>query len=710
MRTSRRARLAAASLSLPVLLLAVGGAASATSAPHVPPTDGDGGPGITSLLTTPPPHVHSDGTVHTADEPDVLPGGTATVHFPAHASTRAAQPFAAAAKPFFSTSTTDLLAFNDFHGSLTGPTGTVTPAPGATPVSAGGLPQLYSALRTARLAHPDSLTIAAGDLVGASPLNSAFFDDEPSLRGLSLAGLQASSVGNHEFDEGQTELLRKQNGGCPNPSDGQGCVFADPTRGGSTTYQAPSYQYLSQNVRKSDGSTLLRGTTLLTSPSGVKVGFVGVTLKDTPTVVTPSGVAGLTFTDEATEINNGAASLKSAGAQVVIALIHQGGNAGTTPNNCSAGGATLTGDIAPIVQNLSADVPIVVSGHTHNGYVCSVPVGPGNGGVKLVTQAKAFGQVLTDISMSFDATGAIVSATGTNTIVDTNANTLKAGADATYDQIQSIVTAATNQAAPKANQVVGTISQDIPGGAGTPSGVTQCAVRECPSGDVIADAQLRATDATRVPAASGVLAFMNSGGIRNPYGFYYNAISAGGEAPGQVTYGEAFNVQPFGNSLTTKTLTGAQIKTLLETQFSGCLGQRTSGDNFLQVSKGFSYTYDRSKACGAKVDAASIKLGGVTVDPNGSYRVTENSFLATGGDNFVTFNQGTNPVGGGQDIDALTAYFAANPNLSSPALNRATEAGPGQVLPEAPLAALLVVVGGLAGGFVLRRRRSSVAA
>lgn len=698
-------RLAASALSLPLFLLAVSGTAAAASSPSVPPTDGDGGPGITSYLTTPPPHVHTDGSVHTADEPDELPGGTVTVRYanPKALSARLApQPQAA------TVGTADILSFNDFHGSLTGPTGNVSPGPGLATVPAGGLPQLYNALRTARAAHPDSITAGAGDLVGASPLNSAFFDDEPTLRGLSLAGLNVSSVGNHEFDEGQTELLRKQNGGCPNPADNQGCVFADPTRGGATTYQAPSFQYLAQNVRKSDNSTLLPGTKIITTANGIAVGFVGVTLRATPTVVTPSGVAGLTFTDEATEINNGAAALKSAGAQVVVALIHQGGNAGTTPNNCSAGGTTLTGDIAPIVANLSADVPVVISGHTHNGYVCSVPTSTGT---KLVTQAKAFGQVLTDVSMTFDATGALTTATATNTIVGTTANTLSPGADATYDQLKSIVDAATAQAAPKANQVIGTISTDISGGsAGTPSGTTRCAVQECQSGDVIADAQLRATDPTRVPAAGGVIAFMNSGGIRNPYGFFVNAISSGGEAAGQVTYGEAFSVQPFGNSLTTKTLTGAQIKTLLETQFSGCLGQRASGDNFLQDSAGFSYTYDRSQPCGSKVSAASIKLNGVTLDPAAGYRVTENSFLASGGDNFVTFTQGTDPVGGGQDIDALAAYFAANPDLSAPARNRAVEVTASPALPEAPLAVLLVLGGGLAAAIVLGLRRRQLTA
>lgn len=700
-----RRQLAASALSLPLFLLAVSGTAAATSSPSVPPTDGDGGPGVTSFLTTPPPHVHTDGSVHTANEPDELPGGTVTVHYakPRVLSARLApQPQAATA------GTADILSFNDFHGSLTGPTGNVSPGPGLATVPAGGLPQLYNVLRTARAAHPDSITAGAGDLVGASPLNSAFFDDEPTLRGLSLAGLNVSSVGNHEFDEGQTELLRKQNGGCPNPADNQGCVFADPTRGGATTYQAPSFQYLAQNVRKSDNSTLLPGTKIITTANGIAVGFVGVTLRATPTVVTPSGVAGLTFTDEATEINNGAAALKSAGAQVVVALIHQGGNAGTTPNNCSAGGTTLTGDIAPIVANLSADVPVVISGHTHNGYVCSVPTSTGT---KLVTQAKAFGQVLTDVSMTFDGTGALTTATATNTIVGTTANTLSPGTDATYDQLQSIVTAATNQAAPKANQVIGTISTDITGGnAGTPRATTLCAVQECQSGDVIADAQLRATDATRVPAAGGVIAFMNSGGIRNPYGFFRNDISSGGEAVGQVTYGEAFSVQPFGNSLTTKTLTGAQIKTLLETQFSGCLGQRASGDNFLQDSAGFSYTYDRGQPCGSKVSAASIKINGVTLDPAAGYRVTENSFLATGGDNFVTFTQGTDPVGGGQDIDALADYFAANPNLSTPARNRAVEVTASPALPEAPLAVLLVLGGGLAAAIVLRLRRRQLTA
>ncbi len=207
--------------------------------------------------------------------------------------------------------------------------------------------------------------------------------------------------------------------------------------------------------------------------------------------------------------------------------------------------------------------------------------------------------------------------------------------------------------APLANSVIGTITTDILR-AGNAAG-------ESALGDVIADAQLAATSAAGFGEA--VVAFMNPGGIRADLTF----VSGGPEADGEVTFGEAFTVQPFGNSLVTMTLTGAQIETLLEQQWLGQPFPR-----ILQVSDGFSYEWSASAPDGDKVDPASITLGGVVVDPAAGYRVTVNSFLADGGDLFSVLTEGTDRLGGEVDLDALVTYFGANSPVAPGSQDRIT--------------------------------------
>jgi 5'-nucleotidase len=209
--------------------------------------------------------------------------------------------------------------------------------------------------------------------------------------------------------------------------------------------------------------------------------------------------------------------------------------------------------------------------------------------------------------------------------------------------------------APFANRIIGSITATIPR--------TANAAGESALGDVIADAQLFATQ----PAGFGeaVVAFMNPGGIRADLTF----AQSGSEGDGNVTYGEAFTVQPFGNSLVTMSLTGAQIDTLLEQQFDNpAVGQ----SRILQVSSGFSYTWSQSAPTGSKVDIASIMINGVPIDPNAVYRVTVNSFLADGGDNFTVLVQGTNRLGGAIDLDAMEMFFLAFSPIAPGAQNRIT--------------------------------------
>jgi 5'-nucleotidase len=553
-------------------------------------------------------------------------------------------------------STTDIhvLGFNDLHGHLDGRT-----SGNLYGRYAGGAASLGKAIRDKTAQYKGrSVTVFAGDAIGATPLSSSLFEDEPTVVALNLMGVEFASVGNHEFDRGRKHLLRMQNGGCEDNK----CVGGPyPEAGGKSfdpTFPGASFSYLAANVKNADGSQFLKafGTKSFKTIGGttVKVGIIGAVLEATPTIVTPSGVAGLKFIGETKAANEAAAALLDQGVKTNILVIHQGGvqtSAPTRANDCV--GALKGSDIEKIADGLDKSIRIIVSGHTHQEYRCIVNI---KGIDRLITSASSQGRVLTDITMNIDdISGELVSASATNAVVEnaTNSNTttprisdpLKA-----TDDLQGLADYYLRLSAPKANRVIGKITADMPAS-------TTLATGEVLLGDVIADTQLAAT----VTSGKAVIAWMNPGGIRAP-GFQFNQISAG-EKPGEVTYAEAFTVQPFGNSLVTMTLTGEQIRNVLEQQFAGCRGQVTT--RILQISDGFSYEQSASATdCAKKIGAITLK--GKAIDPKEKYRVTVNSFLATGGDGFVVLVGGTDLVGGEVDIDALTAYFAANPNGVAP--------------------------------------------
>jgi 5'-nucleotidase len=293
---------------------------------------------------------------------------------------------------------------------------------------------------------------------------------------------------------------------------------------------------------------------------------------------------------------------------------------------------------------------VIVSGHTHSEYRCNLQLG---GASRLITSASSQGRVLTDVTLTIDdASGSLRAATANNMVVENATNestaTPRVNDPTKADpEVAAVVAQYVEAAAPLANQVIGTVAGDLtrePNAQG-----------ESTLGDVIADGQLAATSPADLGGAQ--VAFMNPGGIRAD--LLASAVSAGGEEPGEVTYGEAFTVQPFGNSLVTKTMTGDQIRSLLEQQYVGCGGQTTQ--RILQVSTGFSYTTDANAAsCAEKV--GTISLGGAPIADDATYRVTMNSFLAAGGDGFTVFNDGSDVLGGAQDIDAFIQHFAANPD------------------------------------------------
>jgi 5'-nucleotidase len=559
-------------------------------------------------------------------------------------------------KPKERTTDIHLLAWNDLHGNLEAASLNIYGK------FAGGAAYLAKLVKDRQAQYGDhQLTVFGGDNIGASPLASALFHDEPITVATNLMNADFGSVGNHEFDEGREELLRMQNGGC-HPVDGCHGPYALAGGGTTDTYPGADFQYLAANVIVHDtGQTLFPayGIKRFKSDSGPKftVGIIGEVLKDTPTIVTPSGVEGLDFIDEADAANKAVKELQRKGVNTNILVIHQGGFQTTAALNGCAG--NLAGsDITKITDRLDPSIKVIVSAHTHAEYRCTIT----NGGVtRLITSASSFGRILSDLTLTIDdKSGELVQASADNAIVENALNTPGPGVTRIPDPskedgaVKAVVDQYVKASAPLSNQVIGSITADLTR--------AQNAAGEMTMGEVIADSQLEAT----VPVGAQV-ALMNPGGVRAD--MLFNQISTGGEAPGEITYGEAFTVQPFGNSLVTKTMTGAQIKAVLEQQIANC-NTTTTTDRILQVSAGFSYTRTQSQPCGSRI--SGIALNGTPVDPAATYKVTMNSFLATGGDGFTVFNQGTNPVGGDVDIDAQIAYFGKHSPVAPPPLNRIT--------------------------------------
>ena len=531
---------------------------------------------------------------------------------------------AAKASGVGSTLTVKLISFNDFHGTIKAGEGSS---------SNPGVARFSTRIKALKAANPLHAVVSAGDMIGASPLTSALFKDEPTIEAMNRIGIDFNAVGNHEFDEGKTELLRMQHGGN-HPTDafsGQGLPQDKATDG---QFAGASFDFLAANV--TDTAT---GKTLLPAYGvkdflGNKVAFIGMTLEGTPTIVSPSGVAGLSFGDEADTVNALVPQLKAKGIESIVVLIHEGGVAVSGTAGCPS----ISGPIVDIVSRLSPSVDLVISGHTHQAYNCMLPNADGR--LVRVTSSGQYARNLGDIDVVID--------TRTRDVLSTTATILTTGTGSTTEEDAALVDLVAHYdglaSVPKA-RVIGTIT--------APISRTNNAAGESALGDVIADAQLDATDDAGLGDA--VIAMMNPGGIRADLPF--NAPN------GEMTYGDAFTVQPFGNSLVTLTLSGAQIKEALEQQFANCLGQG-SFDRILQVSTGFSYQWSASAACGNKVSA--ITLHGVALNPAANYRVTVNSFLADGGDAFAVLKNGTQRLGGAVDVDAFEAYLQAHPTGVAP--------------------------------------------
>lgn len=512
--------------------------------------------------------------------------------------------------------TVRLLAFNDFHGNIQSD----DPSPGRVAVvnggrremiEAGGAAYFASLVAQERAGHANNLLISAGDLTGASPLLSALLKDEPTIRVMNRLGLDINAVGNHEFDSGRDELLRKAEGGCHKPAD----CRAGPFEGANFTYLAANV------VDKASGKPLF-APYVIQNFEGIDVAFIGVVTRETPFIVAARGVAGLTFLDEAATLNRFATELEMRGVRAIVAVLHEGSSAGSDVSVDGAACIGLDGALNDIVGKTSPEIDLFISGHTHQSYACRL-------NDRLVTQAGNYGRMLSVIDLILDPRSGDVSAASAHNLPVTH--------ELVPDPaILEELTSAEVATAPMRQKKVATLRAALTRQAG--------ATGESVLGDVIADAQLAAAN-----ELGAVIAFTNPGGIRQDL--------PSDPAKGlSVDLGDLFAVQPFGNNLVAMDVTGAQMKLLLEQQWLNQPEDRKP--RILQVSEGFAYCYDDRRAEGDRILAETMRSNGMVIDPNTSYRIVVNNFLAGGGDRFEILKQGRNLVQGGGDLEAFRDYVA----------------------------------------------------
>ena len=538
-----------------------------------------------------------------------------------------------------------LIGINDFHGNLESTNLSLFLAdPGAAPgapqlrVNVGGASAVAGMVKKLRAGSPHSLMLAGGDLIGGAPLVSTLFQHESTIEILDDIGLEVSTLGNHEFDAGETELQRVIKGGCapPVPDSPVASCVASPYRGARFTY-------IAANVVDAKGQGVV-APYVIKHFNGIPVGIIGGVTKTTPQLVVPSGIAGLRFLDEAESTNRAAQELRDQGVKAMIAVFHEGIALGPSTRPGDWNDVTCPeahGPLLDIARRLAPEIKVIFSGHTHQGYRCET-------GGRLLIQGTSYGRGISVVDVELDpATRTMSAPVRSYNLPVVNDQTdpahrqkLAAAAPQPFGAvlreaqpdpaIARKVAAYAALVAPKANRPIATI-----GGPFTRSGKSDSS-----AGRLIADAQLAATR-----GEGALFALMNPGGIR--------ANLECAAPPCTVTFGGAFTVQPFGNSLVVMTLTGAQVKALLEEQQKGATGE----PKFLQPSEGFTYTWQSDAPVGQR--ARDIQVNGVPLDAGKSYRFTVNSFLSEGGDGFEVLKQGTDLKGGGQDVDALIAYMAA---------------------------------------------------
>jgi 5'-nucleotidase len=539
-----------------------------------------------------------------------------------------------------------IIGINDFHGNLDPPKAavdTINAKGEKVRVPAGGVAYLASAIDSLKADAPNAVVVAAGDLIGASPLSSSLFLDEPAVMAMNMVGLEFNAIGNHEFDRGTEELLRMQKGGCEKLTNAEPCRIDKP-------FVGAKYMMLAANTIKADGTTLFPPFALKSFGAGrrkVTIGFIGMTLKGTSNLVSAGRIKGISFADEADTANALISTLKAAGADAIVVLIHQGVSIQSDFND--PGCAGIAGDLLAVLDRLDPAIDVVVSGHTHKAYVCDYgrtnPVKP-----ILLTSAGYRGQLVTGIDLTIDPKAhKVLSKSARNYVVQSEAfdgakGPVPIAADfpafAPRADLAALAKRYADATKTESSRIVGTL-----GGPATRDGGKS---GESLLGNLIADAQLAASAGKEDGGAH--IAFMNPGGLRAD-------VVPG--ADGKVTFGAVFAAQPFGNQLVTKTFTGKQLRDLLEQQFDDPNWVRV-----LSPSAGFRFGYDLSKPIGQRLVFAT--LNGAALEDAKSYRVTVSDFLSNGGDAFSLFREGTDPILGDIDVNVLVAFLARGSATTQP--------------------------------------------
>ncbi|RLZ11290.1 bifunctional metallophosphatase/5'-nucleotidase [Acinetobacter sp. 2JN-4] len=546
----------------------------------------------------------------------------------------------------------NILAFNDFHGNLEPPKRFIEADDPhdhskTVQIPVGGVSYFADAIKKLRAQYPNNAVVSAGDLISASPLISSLFLDEPTIEVMNDIQIDFNAVGNHEFDRGTDELRRLQNGGCQQYTSTKPCQI-------NPNFTGAKFNFLAANVSmKADPNKTLFPAYKVKTYGGIPVAFVGLTLEATPSIVSAAGITDVNFHDEADTVNALIPELKKQGIEAIVVVVHEGVAPSTKFNKKTCDG--LSGPLIDVLERLDPAVDVVVSGHTHQSYICDYatqnPQKP-----FLLTSAGQYGTAITNIQLELDEkTGDVIKKDATQVPVQSESYTSGTTTVSLTDLYQKFSKTPSIEAIlDKYRPAVATISGRVVGSASTVIDRNRTESGETALGNLIADAQQAAALATSNQGSDFTL--MNAGGVRAD--LLINSSN-------QITFGDVFSVQPFGNSLVTLSLTGKQIRELLEQQWSGANAATT---RILQPSKEFSYSYKQDATVSPR--ASNIMIGGQALVDTQVYRVTVNSFIADGGDNFTVLKQGKNPIGGGQDIDVLEKYVTQNSPLSAPATNR----------------------------------------
>lgn len=525
-----------------------------------------------------------------------------------------------------------LLSINDFHGNIqpAKPTPLMPRVP--DPVTgevkaqpAGGVAHLATALAQLKARNPDAVVVAGGDLIGASPLISNLLRDEPTLAAMSELGIAASALGNHELDAGLPELLRQARGECA-PS---GCLWPN--------YKGPGFPYLGANVLDAATGKPLLPTHVMKQAGALKVGIAGVATLDTPKVIVARAIKGIRFADEADTLNALVPQLKAEGAQVLVAVMHEGGvqGPGSSANDPTYACPTLTGRVQDIAKRLDPAYAIIIGGHTHQAYTCKIDG-------RLVVQAGSYGGWITESRLKFDASGRVTEATAVNHPVLQSVY----APNAALAELVARAAALTEAARTKP---VATLPRGATRFAKEPNG-------DAPLGNLIADSQL-AYARKQGPAD---VAFMNPGGIRAEL-----VVEAGKP----TTMSDLLAIQPFGNDIVALTMTGQQLYDVLLRQ----LPKGDASPRMLQPSSTLRYRW-RAGADGSP-QLGEILINGEPLNRTRDYRVVVNNFLSEGGDAQTGFKHGRDRAVLGTDIDALVELLRDNPKAVE-------QAAPGRIVRE----------------------------